>query len=150
MTRGGRLLPEAPAADSRRHSRSSPAPLTPRHFLLDIAVVSPAANRNPQDSANRETAVSSGCRKPGGAARGRSRTRSMSFFSLLTEESPMTRNRILSPPRTVGRALTGIWTLMVVTIALVLTTPTRAQIPAVVTQFDMTGFIQQATVDNPS
>jgi beta-lactam-binding protein with PASTA domain len=53
--------------------------------------------------------------------------------------------------RSAAGRLAGIWTLIVVTMAVILTTPTRAQqIPAVVTQFDMTGFIQQATVDNPA
>ena len=45
--------------------------------------------------------------------------------------------------------LTTLWTLIVVTMAAVLTTPTQAQVPAVVTQFDVTGFIQQATLDRP-
>ena len=45
--------------------------------------------------------------------------------------------------------LRGFWTLIVVTMAAVLSIPTQAQVPAVVTQFDVTGFIQQATLDRP-
>ena len=51
--------------------------------------------------------------------------------------------------RSITERLTGLWTLIVVTMAAVLTTSTHAQIPAVVTQFDVTGFIQQATLDRP-
>jgi beta-lactam-binding protein with PASTA domain len=51
--------------------------------------------------------------------------------------------------RSIVERLTGLWTLIVVTMAAVLTTSTQAQIPAVVTQFDVTGFIQQATLDRP-
>ena len=46
-----------------------------------------------------------------------------------------------------GRAH-ALWVLVVVLMAAALTMPTKAQ-PAVATQFDMVGFIQQATVDRP-
>src|SRR3954471_15160814 len=52
--------------------------------------------------------------------------------------------------RSTARRLKIAWMLVLATIAAGLTVPTRAQvIPAVVTQFDMTGFIQEATVDRP-
>ena len=49
-----------------------------------------------------------------------------------------------------GGRLRAAWTLAAVMTAAALTVPTKAQIPAVATQFDMTGFIQQATLDRPN
>src|SRR3954471_13224159 len=52
--------------------------------------------------------------------------------------------------RSTARRLKIAWMLVLATIAAGLTVPTRAQVvPAVVTQFDMIGFIQEATVDRP-
>src|SRR6185295_7876295 len=49
-----------------------------------------------------------------------------------------------------GGRLRAAWTRAAVMTSAALTVPTQAQIPAVATQFDMTGFIQQATLDRPN
>ena len=67
------------------------------------------------------------------------------------EEHMDTSNRSARQrPRSLGARVTAVWALVIVAIAATFTTPTKAQIPAAVTQFDMIGFIQQATVDRPS
>ena len=52
--------------------------------------------------------------------------------------------------RRFARRLEVTWALAAVAIAAALTTPTTAQVPAVASQFDMVGFIQQATLDRPN
>ena len=52
--------------------------------------------------------------------------------------------------RTVARTLKVTWALAAVAIAAALTLPATAQVPAVASQFDMVGFIQQATLDRPN
>ena len=52
--------------------------------------------------------------------------------------------------RTFARRLKVTWALAAVAIAAALTMPTTAQVPAVASQFDMVGFIQQATLDRPN
>ena len=39
------------------------------------------------------------------------------------------------------------WILVMLALVAALAVPGKAQVPAVVTQFDVTGFIQQATID---
>src|SRR3954451_22174830 len=58
-------------------------------------------------------------------------------------------NSVRRQARQLSGRLTVAWALVAVTIATALTVPTTAQVPAVASQFDMVGFIQQATVDRP-
>src|SRR6185295_2757040 len=53
-------------------------------------------------------------------------------------------------PRSISGRLRVGCALVAAIMAAALTAPTNAQIPAVVTQFDMVGFIQQATLDRPA
>src|SRR3954469_4176397 len=52
--------------------------------------------------------------------------------------------------RMFARRLKVTSALAAIAIATALTTPTTAQVPAVASQFDMVGFIQQATLDRPN
>jgi len=52
--------------------------------------------------------------------------------------------------RSFARRLQVTSALAAIAIATALTTPTTAQVPAVASQFDMVGFIQQATLDRPN